>query len=172
MGMAGIALQAMLRPEGEARGAEFAATRQPKAKNVIWIFLVGGMSHMESFDPKPELNKHAGKTIAESPYKQLLDSPYLKKNLREFVAGQHKVQPTIYPLQVGYGQRGQSGLEMSDWWPHLGECADDFALVRSMWMYRQRSRRPAAISYRAARDRRAVPHDRLVGALGARLAQR
>ena len=77
---------------------------QPKAKSVIWIFLIGGMSHVESFDPKPELNKHAGKTIEESPYKAMLDSPYLKKNVREFVPGQHKVQPTIYPMQVGFQQ--------------------------------------------------------------------
>ena len=53
----------------------------PKAKSVIWLFMVGGASQMETFDPKPELNKHAGKTIAESPYKATLDSPYLKKNI-------------------------------------------------------------------------------------------
>jgi hypothetical protein len=100
---------------------------------VIWIFLVGGMSHVESFDPKPELTKHAGKTIDESPYKALLDSPFLKKNVREFVPGQHKVQPTIYPLQVGYQKHGQSGMEISDWFPHLARHADDLAIVRSMW---------------------------------------
>ena len=135
MGFAGVALSALLQRDGELRAAGVAASPviQPRAKNVIWIFLVGGMSHVESFDPKPELNKHAGKTIAESPYKALLDSPHLKRNLREFVAGRHKVQPTIYPMQVGYGPRGQSGLAMSDWFPHLGRSADDLALVRSMW---------------------------------------
>ena len=130
MGFAGVALGAMLNQDGALQAGE---QKPAKAKNVIWIFLVGGMSHMESFDPKPELNRFAGKTIAESPYKAVLDSPYLKKNLREFVEGNHKVQPTIYPLQVGYGKRGQSGLEMSDWWPELGTCADDLAIVRSMW---------------------------------------
>jgi hypothetical protein len=136
MGFTGLALGAMLARDGVVRADEVhkpKIVRPAKAKNVIWIFLVGGMSHMESFDPKPELTKHAGKSIAESPFKAVLDSPYLKRNVREFVAGSHKVQPTIYPLQVGYGPRGQSGLVLSDWFPHLGTCADDLAIVRSMW---------------------------------------
>jgi len=79
------------------------------------------------------LNKHAGKTIEESPHKSILDSPYLKKNIREFVPGQHKVQPTIYPLQVSFGKHGQCGAEISDWFPHLAKRVDDLAIVRSMW---------------------------------------
>jgi hypothetical protein len=39
----------------------------------------------------------------------------------------------LYPLQVGYRKRGQAGIEISDWWPHLGECVDDLAIVRSMY---------------------------------------
>ncbi len=105
----------------------------PRIRSVIWLFMVGGTSHMESFDPKPELNKHAGKTIAESPYADTLKSPYLSENLREFIAGLHTVHPKIYPLQVGYRKWGQSGLEISDWWPHVASCADDLAIVRSMW---------------------------------------
>src|SRR5712691_11710909 len=90
MGFTGLALGAMLARDGVVRGNETrlwlppdGRPQQPaKAKSVIWIFLVGGMSHTESFDPKPALNEHAGKTIAESPFKAVLDSPYLKKNLR------------------------------------------------------------------------------------------
>jgi len=41
---------------------------KPKAKSVIWLFMNGGVSHMESFDPKPMLTKYAGKTIAETPF--------------------------------------------------------------------------------------------------------
>src|SRR5437868_1743378 len=59
MGFAGMALGAMLAKEGVLRGEDVSAKPQasinPKAKNVIWIFLVGGMSHMESLDPKPAL---------------------------------------------------------------------------------------------------------------------
>jgi hypothetical protein len=142
MGFTGLALGAMLFRDGVARAdAGGAAWRPPdgkphfppKAKNVIWLFMVGGTSHVESFDPKPELNKHGGKTISESPFKAALDSPYLKKNLREIVPGNHKIQPKLYPMQVGYRKWGQSGLEISDWWPHVGACADDLAIVRSMW---------------------------------------
>lgn len=142
MGFASIAAAAMLHRDGVALGASSGPSNAaptgrphfaPKAKRVIWLFMVGGVSHMESFDPKPELTKYAGKSIAETPYKSALDSPYLKKNLRQFVDGLHKVRPAIYPLQVGYQKRGQSGIEVSDWFPHIGSCIDDIAVVRSMW---------------------------------------
>lgn len=129
MGFAGVALSALLQRDGLAK----TTGRKPRAKSVIWLFMVGGTSHMESFDPKPMLNKYAGKTIAESPYKELLNSPHLKKNLRELVPGLHKVQPKIFPMQVGYRKHGQSGLEISDWWPNVASCADDLAIVRSLW---------------------------------------
>lgn len=142
MGFTGLALGAMLAQDGVLRANEAVGKWAPpdgephfppKAKSVIWIFLVGGMSHMESFDPKPELTKYAGKTIAESPYKATLDSPFLKRNLREFVEGNHKVYPTIYPLQVEYKKRGPAGIEISDWWAHTGELSNELAVVRSMW---------------------------------------
>src|SRR5712691_2975766 len=73
MGFTGLALSAMLFKDGVARadkqGAD--APRSPKAKSVIWIFLCGGVSHVESFDVKPELNKYAGKTIDQTPYKDV-----------------------------------------------------------------------------------------------------
>jgi hypothetical protein len=145
MGFAGLALGAMLEGENRTRGATPANVSTlgtgptgrphfaPKAKNVIWMFMVGGTSHMESFDPKPELNKYAGQTIHESPYAHTLQSPLLKKNLREVVPGLHKVHPKMFPLQVGYRKRGLAGIEVSDWWPHVGDCVDDLAIVRSMW---------------------------------------
>src|ERR1700752_2544525 len=126
MGFTGLALGAMLAQEGIVRGEPVPHWRPPdgrphfapKAKSVIWLFMTGGVSHVESFDPKPALNQYAGKTIAESPFKAVLESPHLKKNLREFIPGQHKVQPKLFPMQVGYGKRGSCGTEISDWWPH------------------------------------------------------
>jgi Protein of unknown function (DUF1501) len=140
MGFTGLVLGAMLQRDGIARPSSelwlppdgkphFA----PKAKSVIWIFMAGGVSHLESFDPKPDVNRYAGKTIEETPHKETLNSPFLKKNVRELIPGLHKVHPKIYPLQNGYKKCGQSGLEVSDWWPHLGACADDIAVIRSMW---------------------------------------
>ena len=141
MGFTGLALGSLLAGDGIARADSASAWLppngkphfSPKANSVIWIFLVGGMSQMESFDPKPELNRFAGKTYKESPYGAVLDSPYLKKNLREFIEGLHQPHSKIYEMQVGYKKWGQSGLEISDWWPHTAALADDLAIVRSMW---------------------------------------
>src|SRR5690606_19291944 len=93
MGFTGLVLGAMLQRDGIVRASEAAGWSPPsglphfapKAKSVIWLFMIGGTSQMESFDPKPALNKHAGKTIAESPFKEVLDSPYLKKILHEII---------------------------------------------------------------------------------------
>lgn len=136
MGLGSLAAGALLMRDGVVRAGESVQRTEhfpAKAKSVIWIFLVGGMSQMESFDPKPELNKYAGVGLDESPYKAALDSPYIKKNLREFVVGLHKVHPKIYPMQVDYRKRGESGIEISDWWTELGGVIDDVAIVRSMW---------------------------------------
>ena len=94
MGFAGVALGAMLHRDGwgndQALGGWSPPDGKPhfppRAKRVIWLMMRGGVSHLESFDPKPELTKHAGKTINESPHKQaVFDSPYLR-NVREQVA--------------------------------------------------------------------------------------
>src|SRR5207245_6926372 len=90
MGFTGLALGALLARDGVARAADSAWSPPdgkphfpPKAKNVIWLFMVGGASHVEGFDPKPALNQYAGKTIAESPFKEALNSPFLKKTVRD-----------------------------------------------------------------------------------------
>eukprot|EP00913_Durusdinium_trenchii_P013424 g12605.t1 len=143
MGFTGLALGSLLYSDGIARAESPTVKHQvpsgtphlrPKAKNVIWLFMLGGTSHMESFDPKPALNKYAGKTFSESPYgKQIVESPYYRKNVRDFAGVPRNLMPKIYPMQVGYRKRGDSGIAISDWWPHLAECADDLAVVRSMW---------------------------------------
>jgi len=142
MGFTGLALGAILQRQGILRGADEPAVWTPpdgkphfapKAKSVIWIFMQGGASHVETFDPKPELNKYAGKTIAETPHRDVLESSFTTKNVRQFVAGNRKLMTSIFPMQVGFRKRGASGIEISDWWPHLGEVIDDIALVRSVW---------------------------------------
>ena len=142
MGFTGLALGAMLQRDGIARAAAAEAPWvppsglahfAPKAKSVIWLFMLGGTSHLESFDPKPALNQYAGKKFHETPYAGVLDSPLLKKNLREVIEGLHKPHTVLYPMQVGFRKRGQSGIEVSDWWPNVGDCVDDLAIVRSMW---------------------------------------
>lgn len=140
MGFTGLALSAMLQQDGFGAGSPPSHLPSgkppfaPKAKSVIWFFMLGGTSHVESFDPKPALTEHAGKTFDESPFgKAVLESPYYRKNVRDFAGVPRDLMPKIYPLQIGYRKRGESGIEVSDWWPHLSECVDDLAIVRSMW---------------------------------------
>ncbi len=132
LGFTGLALAAMLHRDSRAAGQPHFA---PRAKSVIWLFMLGGVSHLESFDPKPALTKYAGLTIQESPFKKaVLESPYYRKNVRDFAGGPRALMPKIYPLQVGFRKHGQSGIAISDWWPHVGACVDDLAIVRSTWV--------------------------------------
>jgi Protein of unknown function (DUF1501) len=139
-GLGGIALASLLARDGWGssepwRPPEGKAHFQPRAKSVIWLFMRGGVSHLESFDPKPELDKYAGLTIAATPYRQVADPARLKKNQRVVVVNDANGQqrPTLYPTQVGFKKYGQSGIEVSDWFPRIGSCADDLAVIRSMW---------------------------------------
>jgi hypothetical protein len=73
MGFASLALSAMLRRDGYASERAWSPPNgrphfAPKAKSVIWLFMNGGVSHVESFDPKPMLTRYAGRTIAETPF--------------------------------------------------------------------------------------------------------
>lgn len=140
MGFTGLALGAMLQRDGYASPAGNWAPPDglphlpQKAKSVIWLFMNGGVSHLETFDPKPMLNKYAGKSINETPFKDTQDPEKLK--LARVVVindanGQQRNK--LYPLQVGFKKHGQSGMELSDWWPHLATCVDDIAFVRSMY---------------------------------------
>ena len=142
-GFVGLALGAMLHRDGIARGDEPTGWtppdgkphHTPRAKRVIWLMMRGGVSHLESFDPKPELNRFAGKTINESPYKStVFASPFLK-NVREQVASNiiDKQVAKLYPTQIGFKKGGRSGIDVSDWWPHVRSCVDDLAVIRSMY---------------------------------------
>lgn len=106
----------------------------PKAKNVIWMFMRGGVSHMESFDPKPALTQYAGISISDSPFASVQDPEKLKK-VRVVVVNDANGQQRnkIYPLQVGFKKHGDSGIEISDWFPHIGSVVDDISIIRSMW---------------------------------------
>jgi hypothetical protein len=139
MGFTGLALGAMLHRDGIIRADEGVLPNghpqfPAQAKSVIWFCMLGGTSHVESFDPKPALNQYAGKTFAESPFGDaVLKSPFYRKNVRDFAGVPRDLMPQLYPLQIGYSKRGQSGIEVSDWWPQLSTCIDDIAVIRSMW---------------------------------------
>ncbi|MCX6603389.1 MAG: DUF1501 domain-containing protein [Acidobacteria bacterium] len=130
MGLAGLALGTLLPQKLVADAVPHFA---PKAKRVIWLFMLGGVSHMESFDPKPELNKHAGKQLSETPHRDTLTNPFVKENLKAFVPGQHQIKLTLYPMQTGFKQRGKNGVAVSDWFPHIGDQMHEISLIRSAW---------------------------------------
>lgn len=85
-----------------------------RAKHVIHIFLNGGMSQVDTFDPKPELTKRGG---------QMLPFDNLKTERKTGVA---------LPSPFTFKQYGQSGIPISDLFPHLSQCADDLLVIRSM----------------------------------------
>ena len=142
MGFTGLALGAMLAQDGIVRADETKLwlppngqpNFPPKAKSVVWLFMNGGVSHMESFDPKPELTKFGGMSIGETPYKDSQNPDKLKLARVTVVNDANGQQRNkLYPLQVGYKKYGQAGIELSDWVPHVGACVDDLSIVRSMW---------------------------------------
>ena len=138
-GFGAMALHAMLQQDAAATELSAADRRGephhvPRARSVIWMFMRGGVSHLESFDPKPALNRYAGKTIAETPYASV-QNPELLRRVRVVVvndANGHQ-RNRLYPLQVGFRQYGESGIPVSDWFPHIGRQIDDIAVIRSMW---------------------------------------
>ena len=139
MGFTGLALGALLQQDGIARAKETWTTpsgephHAPRAKTVIWVFLSGGYSQMETFDPKPALNKYAGKTFQETPFNDPFKSPLHDERSRSVIEKVRDKYATIFPMQVGHKKHGQNGIEVTDWWPHLASCVDDLTFVRNMW---------------------------------------
>lgn len=140
MGFTGLALGSMLQRDGIARASEPPAWSPPdgrphfgpKTKSIIWIFLSGGVSHLETWDPKPALSTHAGKTYDATGLANPFESPLFRERSRA-VVGEDRTHAEIFPLQVGFRRYGRAGVEISDWWPHLASCVDDIAFVRSMY---------------------------------------
>jgi hypothetical protein len=91
----------------------------PKARRVIFLFMSGGVSHVDSFDPKPKLTTDHGKTVT-------LDHPETRNR-----PGYEKLY--LKKPQWAFKKRGQSGIEVSDLFPHIAGCVDDIALIRSMY---------------------------------------
>ena len=131
LGFGSLALNGMLQQEAQA-GNHYKSA----ANSVIWIFLSGGYSHMESFDPKPALTKYAGKTYSETPFANPVESPLHKKRFRSVPSldiNIRDVYPTIYPMQVGFQRYGENGIGITDWWPQIAKQVDDICFIRNMW---------------------------------------
>lgn len=86
----------------------------PQAKRVIFLFMNGGPSHVDTFDPKPALRKYAGSQPTGKLYQQTKGSGFM-------------------PSPFKFYRHGESGLQMSELFPRLGACADDLCVIRSMY---------------------------------------
>jgi len=119
-GFGATALAGLLASEGSAAAAlNPLEARRPhfpgRAKRVIFLFMHGGVSHVDTFDPKPRLTAMNGKPL-----------PFAKPQFEFAPTGDLLASPWKFH------QHGQSGLEISELFPHLGRCADELCVIRSM----------------------------------------
>jgi hypothetical protein len=113
-GFGGLALLHALAGES-ASGAERKSHYPAKAKSVIFLFMDGGPSQIDTFDPKPRLIKEHGQKIG-------IKTPTTVFNISDKVFGS--------PFK--FQKYGQSGAEVSELFPHVATCVDDIAIIRSM----------------------------------------
>ncbi len=87
----------------------------PRAKNVIFCYMSGGVSHVDSFDPKPRLTRDHGQPMPVPVHRTMFNN-----------------NGNIMASPWEFKKRGQSGLEMSELFPNIASCADDLTIIRSM----------------------------------------
>src|SRR5579863_2294286 len=117
MAFAGMMGRSLARAGVTSDGLGGAATLDypQRVKRVIFLFMNGGLSHVDSFDPKPMLDKYDGQPLPGGTVKterrtgELMKSPFKFKKY------------------------GQCGMDVSELWPHLGEVADDICWIRSVY---------------------------------------
>src|SRR5262245_968112 len=110
-GFGGLALASMLASESRAAAPHFPA----KAKAVIFLFMDGGPSQVDTFDPKPRLTQEHGKPLPFKP-------PTTVFNISDKVLGS----------PFAFRKYGQCGADVSELFPHVATCVDDMAIIRSM----------------------------------------
>lgn len=91
-----------------------------RVRSVIFLFMEGGPSHIDTFDPKPVVNKLAGQSLPDSFQKGL-------------ITAMGEVSSPILASKRKWKNYGRGGLPISDWLPHIATCADDLTVVRSVW---------------------------------------
>ena len=122
LGFGAVAASSMLPAAFAATGDPLAAKAPPspaRAKSVIYLYMHGGVSHVDTWDPKPQLAKYSGKTLPADFVKGL------KTSRIDFT------KALARGSSWEFRPRGQSGLEISDLFPHMATHADEIAMVRS-----------------------------------------
>jgi hypothetical protein len=126
-GLGAIALAAMLHDDGLLpKAAAVVDPLRPKpphfpptAKSVIWLFMEGGPSHIDLFDPKPELERLAGQPLPPS-FGRPITAMGTSNN-------------TLMPSKRAWKQHGQSGIWVSDWYPEIAKHVDEMTVFRGCW---------------------------------------
>src|SRR3954471_2505023 len=92
---------------------------KPKAKSVIWLFMEGGPSHVDLFDPKPKLTEMSGQPMPASFGKP--------------ITAMGTSNNTLLASKRTFKQYGQSGAWVSDWYPNIAQHVDEMSIIRSCW---------------------------------------
>ncbi|MBL9140184.1 MAG: DUF1501 domain-containing protein, partial [Verrucomicrobiales bacterium] len=124
--------------KGAVESAHIPMHRGP-AKAVIYLFMCGGVSHIDTFDPKD--NRWAG---------TLIDAVGFGDNLAE-------MKRPVIPCRRTFTRHGQSGIPVSEWFPHVGGIVDEMALIRSMWCH-ETNHFPAVIETSTGHRNRFLEH--------------
>src|SRR6266849_980934 len=122
-GFGALALSCLLNRDGVLRGAEAAANPlapkpaqfEAKAKAVIFLFMEGGPSHLDTFDPKPELPRLHGQKLP----------PSFGTVITPMGTGGN----TLLASKRTFRKYGKAGIEVSDWLPNIAGCVDDLAMI-------------------------------------------
>ncbi len=122
LGIGSLALSSLLQKDSyasEGNGQLKVLHHPPKAKNVIFLHMVGGPSQMDTFDPKPTLDQWDGRSLPEE---------LTRGQKFAFITPQARVIKSPYSFQP----RGESGMIMSELFPNLAKVADELTMIRSM----------------------------------------
>ena len=116
-----MALAGMMASEPRTASAAEVVRKRPqfagRAKNVIFLFMDGACSSIDTFDPKPMVNEYAGKPLPASINRVITPMGV-------------SVNPLLECKRT-WKQYGESGIPVSNWYPSVGECADDLCVIRS-----------------------------------------
>ncbi|MEX2287028.1 MAG: DUF1501 domain-containing protein [Planctomycetaceae bacterium] len=99
--------------------AEKAPLLAATARSVIFCFMDGGPSHLDTFDPKPKVNELAGQP--------------LPKSIKRVITPMGVNENPMLATRRKWTRHGESGIPVSDWYPHVGRCIDDICVIRSCW---------------------------------------
>ncbi|MHC4878999.1 MAG: DUF1501 domain-containing protein [Planctomycetota bacterium] len=129
-GLGGLALASVLQDDGvlaadDASGSASGTHFAPRAKRVIQVFAGGGPSHVDTLDPKPDLAKYDNQLVKD------VDPDY-HQNLPEVASGMGRLSGKFFGSPFRFEKHGESGLEISELFPHLAKHADDLCVIRSM----------------------------------------